>query len=179
MTTSPSLQRPSAAEYPQAFGRYIGIVPEGEILATLSHQIDEVNELFSAIPSSREEFRYAPGKWSIRVMAGHLADAERLFGFRALTFARADAGPLPGFSEDDYVKNASFGEWPLAELVAEWDVSRRSNIFLLRHLSPEACLREGVANGNRITVRALAFAMAGHVQHHLGVLRERSSVGSR
>jgi len=109
----------------------------------------------------------------VNEMLGHVIDSERIFAARAFRFARSDATPLPGFEQDDYVRNASFDSYPLHELAAELESVRRSTIFLFRHLSEEAWMRAGVANNAKVTVRALAYIIAGHELHHRGILESR------
>ncbi|HEY0515376.1 MAG TPA: DinB family protein [Thermoanaerobaculia bacterium] len=167
------IAKPEESEYLPYYGKYISLVPEGDILATLDEQIGETAAFLRAIPETQAGFRYAPGKWSIREVVGHLIDAERVFAYRALRFGRDDRTPLPGFEENDYVRNASFGALPLGDLVAELESVRRSTLFLLRHLDAEAWTRRGLANGAEISVRALAYIMAGHELHHRGLLRDR------
>lgn len=165
--------RPVSSDYAAYFERYISLVPEAAVLSVMEKQLDEVMKVFRAVPGERESFRYAPGKWSVRQIAGHLIDAERVFGYRALCIARGEKADLPGFDENAYVANAPFDVHPLARLADEFDLIRRSNLIMLRHLAPEAWDRKGIANHNEITVRALAYVMAGHARHHLGILATR------
>jgi uncharacterized damage-inducible protein DinB len=167
------IAKPEETEYLPYYGKYISLVPEGDILETLGAQSGETAAFLRAIPEAREGFRYAPGKWSVREVVGHLIDAERVFSHRALRFARNDRTPLPGFEENDYVRNASFDDIPLGDLAAELESVRRSTLFLLKHLDAEAWTRRGLANGAEISVRALAYIMAGHELHHRGILRDR------
>jgi len=165
--------RPVSSDFPAYFERYVSLVPETGVLSVLEKQMDEVVKVFRSVPKERESFRYAPGKWSVRQIAGHLTDAERVFGYRALCFGRGEKAALPGFDENDYVANASFDSHPLAELAEEFESSRRSNLLMLGHLALQAWDRKGIASGNEITVRALAYVMAGHARHHLGILATR------
>lgn len=169
MSASP----PAAGEYAPFYAGYVSRVPEEEILPVLEGQVGELRRLAEAVPPEGESFRYAPGKWSVREVFGHLADAERLFGYRALAVARGGREPLPGFDENGAVEQAGFDGVPLGELVDGWAAARRSNLALLRHLPAEAWARTGTANGTPISVRALAWIMAGHVRHHLDVFRDR------
>jgi hypothetical protein len=125
------------------------------------------------IPESNAGFRYAPDKWSIKEVVGHVADAERIFAYRALRFARNDKSPLVGFEQDDYILNASFDDYPLADLASEFHSIRQATIFLFKHLSEGAWLRKGVANQGEASVRALAYMIAGHELHHMEILRTR------
>ena len=165
--------KPDASEYLPYYGRYIALVPDGDVLSTLERQMRESQSLLSAIAPAVGSYRYAPDKWSVNEMIGHMIDTERIFSVRALRFSRADTSPLPGFEQDDYVRNASFDAFPLSELATEFETVRHSTLFLFRHLTEEAWMRKGVASNAEITVRALAYIIAGHELHHLQVLRAR------
>lgn len=171
------LQRlPDASEHAPAFGNYIKLVPELDVIATLTAQRDEVRRLFASVDAGRTTFRYTEGKWSIKEIAGHFSDAERVFGYRMLCIARGEEADLPGFEEDAYIAAAMYDSWSMDDLIAQFVALRDANILLLRNLPSDAWDRRGVANGNAITVRAIAFAIVGHVRHHRGVLRERYGV---
>jgi hypothetical protein len=139
----------------------------------LSSQLDDTLALLRHIPESQAGFRYAPDKWSIKELVGHVIDTERIFAYRALRFARNDQTPLSGYEQDDYVDNASFDEYSLGELAAEFESVRRSTLFLLKHLDEEAWLRRGLASESEVSVRALAYIIAGHELHHREILRSR------
>lgn len=174
MTVTTARERkPEATEYLAYYGRYIALVADGDVVATLESQMRDTHAFLAAIPPAVATYRYAPGKWSVNEMLGHIIDSERIFSVRALRFARADAAPLPGFEQDDYVQNASFDSYPLAELIAELESVRRSTVLFFRHLSEEAWLRRGTANNAEVTVRALAYIIAGHELHHREILRTR------
>ena len=132
--------------------------------------------MLGTLSEARALHRYAPGKWSVKEVLGHLCDTERIYAYRALRFARNDATPLPGFEEDDYVPAGRFDARPLRDLLDEWQAVRSATLALYRGLDGDALLRRGVANGNLISVRAMAWLAAGHALHHLGVLRERYGV---
>lgn len=168
-----SLGRPEAAEYSEYYDRYISLVPEADICAAMQAQTEATLEFLRAIPATAGDTRYAPGKWSIKEVVGHLTDAERVFAQRALFFARSDPAALPGFEQDDWVNAAIFAEQQLAELITEFEYVRRSNLYFFKHLSPEAWLRRGLANDNEFSVRAFAYAMVGHERYHLEILRTR------
>ena len=126
-----------------------------------------------SIPESQAGFRYAADKWSIKELVGHLIDTERIFSYRALRFARNDKTPLPGYEQDDYIRHASFDDCSLSELAAELESVRQSTLFLFKHLDEEAWMRRGVASESEVSVRALAYIIAGHELHHRRVLRDR------
>ncbi|MBD0324821.1 MAG: DinB family protein [Pyrinomonadaceae bacterium] len=166
--------RPERDEYVPDYERYISLVPaEEDVLTTLDRQFEDTLETLRGIPEERGDFRYAEGKWSIKELVGHLADSERIFGYRALRFARNDQTPLPGFEQDDYVRGGRFGACRLSDLVDELENVRKANMSLFRHLDEEAWARRGDANGSMISVRAIVYIIAGHEAHHMRILRER------
>ncbi|MCI0339430.1 MAG: DinB family protein [Acidobacteria bacterium] len=167
------MTRPDSTEYVQYFGKYISLVPGDTIVTTLSDQIETTLKLLQSLSEPQGELRYAPGKWSIKEVIGHLIDTERIFAYRALRIARDDRTPLSGFDENNYIANSNFDARRLAEIADEFEVVRKANVYLLRHLDDEAWMRRGVANENEISVRAIAYIMAGHELHHLEIIRSR------
>lgn len=165
--------RPLANEYAPAHQGYFELVPEEEILPAIEAQSVETQKLLAALDENRGAYRYAAGKWSVKEVFGHIGDAERILGYRALAIARGETQPLPGFDEDEYVRNASFDAWKLGELSEYYALVRRATIVFFRNLPGEAWTRGGVANGFPVTVRGLAWVIVGHERHHLKVLRER------
>lgn len=170
------IDRPQPTEHAPYYGRYIDNVPEKDILAVLTAQKDEMRRLVAGIPAAKETFAYAPGKWSVREVFGHLNDGERVFGFRAYTFSRSDPNPLPGFEEDDYVARSPYRTTPIAELLAEFIALRDANLAVFRRLTDEQWMLIGNASQKDVSVRALAWMTAGHIRHHVGVLRERYGI---
>jgi hypothetical protein len=168
-----TLGRPLETEYAPYYQGYVGYVTEEEIMPVLRSQMDALDVLLDKVTPDHEIFRYAEGKWSIREMVGHLIDGERVFGYRAFCIARGERQPLPGFDQNDYLATAPYERIDLEELSSELRLVRLSNLAMLRSLDDEAWLRTGTASDNPVSVRALAFVMAGHVRHHMGVLRER------
>ncbi len=171
--THPATARPAATEHIPYYQAYVSQVPGDDVLAALAGQIDSTLAVLRGIPEERGGHRYAPGKWSVKELLGHVLDTERIFTYRALRFARQDPTPLPGYEQDDYIRAASFDACRLADLADELGHVRQSTLAFFRHLAPEAWLRAGTASGNPVTVRALAWIIAGHEIHHLRVLRER------
>jgi len=168
---------PPADEYGPAMAAYIGRIRDDEaILPVLETQLDEVVTQLRTVPESRGGHRYAPGKWSVKELVGHLSDAERIFAYRALRFARGDASPLAAFDENAYVPAMEADARTLADCIAEWADVRRATLALFRHLPAEAWARRGPASGKVTSVRALAYIIAGHVRHHLEVLGARYGV---
>jgi hypothetical protein len=167
------IDRPSQAEFASFYAGYVSLVPEADIMSVLEGQADVVRLQTRAFIPKREELRYAPGKWSVREVLGHMTDAERVFGFRAFCFSSGDENALPGFEQDDYVARAKFDRCRLADLVQEFGQLREANLTVLRRLDDDAWRRMGTASGKPVSVRALAYIMAGHVRHHLHVLSTR------
>jgi hypothetical protein len=163
---------PPPAEYPDHRG-YVELVPEGDVLDRLMEQIHATQALLRGLPNERALHRYAPDKWSVKEVVGHLSDAERIFCARAVAFARGDRTALPGFDHDAYVAAAGFDRRSLSNLIEELAAVRAATLRLFEGLPEEAMSREGVANGKRLSVRALAWVITGHERHHQRILRER------
>lgn len=164
---------PQAEEYAPYYGRYISLVPAADILGLLEQQVDETHKLLSVISEPQAEFRYAPGKWSIKQVLGHMVDTERIMSYRALRIARGDQTPIPGFEQDDYVLNGPFERCTFSILLEDFSTLRKATLTLFRNLDSENWNRRGVAAGNEVTVRALAYIIAGHEVHHCNVLRAK------
>ena len=169
---SVEIGRPEASEYVSYYDRYVSRVPETDLVDALVRDAGTTLSLLRSIPESRADYRYEAGKWSIRQVFQHIVDAERVFGFRALWFARNAGTPQPGMEQDDFVKGAPASP-PLASLAAEFEHVRQGHILFFSALDPEAWMRTGVASGNTFTVRALAAILVGHTRHHGTVMRER------
>ena len=165
--------RPAPGEYADYYEKYISLVPGNDILGALETQRLQTVQLFAARSERDGNFRYAPDKWSVKEVLGHVCDTERIFAYRALRIARADQTPMEGFEQDDYVRNASFAQNRLADLAEEFHFVRSATIDLFRGLAPEAWQRRGVANKYEVSARALAFIIAGHELHHRSILEER------
>jgi hypothetical protein len=167
------IPRPSPGDYPAYYGTYIDEVPGPDALAVLTAQRSSTVTFLGGIPESLAGHRYAEGKWSVREVIGHLSDSERIFAYRLLRFARADETPLAGFDENTYVPAGAFERRSLADVAQEFTAVRDATLNLVAGLDYEAVNRSGIANGQRISVRSLAWVIAGHEAHHLRVLRER------
>jgi hypothetical protein len=168
-----TIARPQAGEYAPYYDRYVSLVRGDDILNTLDQQRRDTMLLLSGRDEEDGDFRYAPDKWSANEVLGHVCDTERVFAYRALRFARADATPVAGFEQDDYVRNGPFAQRPLADLVEDFIAVRRATLSLLRNLDEAAWARRGVANKNEVSVRALAYIIAGHELHHRRILEEK------
>lgn len=171
------IEPPSPSEYAPFYAGYIARAPAGDILDALARQPEQLGELASGLTPEQEQFRYAPGKWSVREVFGHLNDAERVFGYRAFCIGRGDTNPLPGFDENQYVAASGYDSCPLRELADEFALLRGANLVTLRRFDDDDWRNQGIANGVPVSVRALAFILVGHVNHHLAGLRERYAVG--
>ncbi len=165
---------PQPDEYKPYFAAYIArALGMADPIRALGEQLGEVAAALTPLEESKQLHRYAPGKWSIREVVGHITDTERVMAYRLLRVARADQTPLPGFDENAYVANARFDECAWPALLEEFEHVRRASILLLKHLPDEAWLRRGVSPEFPTTARALAYIMLGHVAHHLAIVRER------
>jgi DinB superfamily len=170
--------RPESNEHAPYYGKYVALVPAGDILGILTRQLRETIALLSARTAHDGDLRYAPGKWSVKEALGHVIDTERVFSYRALRIARNDPTPLAGFEQDDYVKYGPFGHCSLGSLLEEFTAVRGSTVSLFRALDEAAWARRGVASNNEVTVRALAYIIAGHELHHRGIFQQRYFPGS-
>ncbi|HEX8556967.1 MAG TPA: DinB family protein [Pyrinomonadaceae bacterium] len=166
--------RPGPDEYAAYYEKYVSLAADaGDVLETLERQGAETLALLRGLPEERGAHRYGEGKWSVRQLVGHVNDTERLFAYRALAIARGDGAPLPGMDQEVWMAGSDFDSRALGDLADEFEAVRASTLHLLRHLSPDAWARRGVASDNEVTVRALAYIIAGHEAHHLRILRER------
>ena len=166
------ITKPDSGEYAAYYEKYVSLVTAKDILSALEAQRLQTMQLFAARSERDGNFRYAADKWSVKEVLGHVNDTERIFVYRALRIARADQTPLPGFEQDDYVRAGGFSERTLAGLAEEFGHVRNATISFFRALPKEAWTRRGVANKNEISVRAIAFIVAGHELHHRRILEE-------
>jgi hypothetical protein len=169
----PAQVRPQAGEYAAYYEKYVSLVPGTDILGVLEAQRMLMTQLLGARSEREGNFRYAPDKWTVKELVGHIADSERVFAYRALRISRNDKTPIEGFEQDDYVKNGNFNERTLADLAEELAVVRSASLALFLGLDAAAWQRRGIANKNEVTVRALAFIIAGHELHHRRILEEK------
>ena len=172
MTTA-AYSRPDKSEYPDYCEGYVSKVPAGDIVTVLGAQLEESLALFRSIPETRGSYRYAEGKWSVKEAIGHITDGERILAYRALRFARGDTTPLAGYEQDDYVLGGGFDRRSLKDLINEFETVRRATISLFSSFDGEAWSRRGVANKNEMSVRGVAYVLAGHERHHVEILRNR------
>jgi hypothetical protein len=165
--------RPAPDDYAPYAEKYVSLVSGDDIVETLRTQLKQTATLFSGRGERDGNFRYAPGKWSIKEVLGHIADTERIFAYRALRFARGDRTPLANFEQDDFMRGARFSERKLADILDEYADVRRASISLFASLDEKAWLSDGIASNHRVTVLALAYLIAGHELHHRAILDER------
>jgi len=171
-----TIARPAENEFAPFYAGYIAKVADSGPLTMLANQIAAFENL-RALPDETGNYRYADGKWSVKELLGHLADAERVFAYRLLRIARADKTPLAGFDENAWAEVAPHGNRELSEVVDDLIAVRRATITLVGSLDETAAGNVGVANNNPVSGRAICWIVAGHAEHHLGILAERYKVG--
>src|ERR1700722_3120894 len=165
--------RPESGENAPYYDRYISLVPGNDVLAAFDEQRRAALLLLSGRPESDGDLRYAPDKWSLKEVLGHLNDTERIMSYRALRISRGDKTPIEGYEQDDYVRNGSFGRLSVPDMIEDYIAVRRATISLFRDLDDEMWARRGIANKNEVSVRALAYIIAGHELHHRKLLEEK------
>jgi uncharacterized damage-inducible protein DinB len=165
--------RPQPGEYGSGYERYINLASEEDVVAALEAQSQETAALLGGLSEEQASQRYAPDKWSIKQLVGHVTDSERIFAYRALSIARGETTPLPGFDQDPYVANAASDDRSISDLTEELAAVRRANLMMFRAFSEEAWHRSGTASEYPISVRAIAFIILGHERHHVRILRDR------
>lgn len=165
--------RPLSTEYTSYFGRYISLVPEAHFITALNDQPAAFRALLGKLAPEEAGYRYAPGKWTVRQVVGHVIDAERVFAYRALCIARGETASLPSFDENQYADVAGHDGYGIGELLDELAMVRHANVALFQHMDATAWQRVGTVNQNAISTRGLAYILVGHAEHHLGILKER------
>ncbi|HEY2924760.1 MAG TPA: DinB family protein [Candidatus Eisenbacteria bacterium] len=178
MPATLAIARPAADEFLAYYGKYIDLVPGEDAMPALSGQIADTLRLLRPVDEAKALHRYAPGKWSVKEVVRHLADAERIFAYRALRMGRGDTTPLAGFDENTYAPAGRFDERPLADVLQEFEHVRAASLALFRGFDDEALRRRGTANNATVSVRALTWIAAGHELHHRRLLVERYGVGT-
>jgi hypothetical protein len=171
-----TLELQGADEYAPFYAGYVSLARDGDVLGLLRTQAATLRAACAGLPDAKSLHRYAPGKWSVKEVIGHLADTERVFAYRLLRIARGDTTPLASFDENRYVVTGEFDSVPLAELVDNFEAARNATISLVDTIPPSAWARVGTASNAPITARALLYIIVGHVAHHLEILRERYGV---
>ena len=169
---------PAQDEYAQHYAGYVARVAGGDLRSILGQQLDALRVLIAPVSEEEGSTGYAPGKWSIKEVLGHIADTERVMSYRLLCIARGDTTPLPGFEQDDYVAIARANERTLESLMTEVAAVRAGTLALVESLGAEAWARRGVANQHEVSASALAHIIAGHLEHHVAIFRERYGLGA-
>jgi hypothetical protein len=164
---------PLPEEYPEHFDQYIKKVTGDDLLKSLVEIHQQTKDVLKNVPEEKLNYRYAPGKWTIKEIIGHIADAERVFAYRALSFARKDKTGLPPFEENDWALASNAQQRDFAEIMDELDSVREATVTLFKSFDDEIILRKGMANKLEISVKALGYSIAGHELHHIGVIKER------
>jgi hypothetical protein len=172
------MPRPHPSEYASSYGPYLALVPEEDILAAMASELARTLALLGAVPDEVARVCHPPHTWTTKQVVGHLADSERIFGYRALCVARGDSTSLPGFDENAYAQAGDFDQCSLSDLVAEFQAVRQSCLCLFKNLSATRWSQHGTANGNDVSVRALAYIIVGHERHHTAILRQRLSAST-
>jgi len=167
------MKRPETTEYADYYAKYISKVPGTDLLKALESERLQMLQLFAWRPERDGNFRYAPDKWTVKETLGHISDTERIFAYRALRIGRGDKTPLPGFEQDDFVRNGGHTERTLADLAEEFSAVRAASIALFRSFDEKAWLQRGIASEKEVTARAIGFMVAGHQIHHRVILEER------
>jgi hypothetical protein len=165
--------RPQSTEFAEYYGKYVERVPDGDIVAILRAQMAETSALLDRVSSDRVAYRYAPDKWTLHEVIGHVVDMEWVFTSRALCFARGLAEPMPGVEQNDFVEIAQFDRQSWPNLLAQWRGLREANTLLFESFDDADWTRTGIASGFTVSVRALAYIIAGHERHHMSIVRER------
>lgn len=167
------IARPESSEYAPFYADYVSRVPEGNVCDVLESQLRDYVELFARVSDDRAAKPRKENEWTLKQVLGHLGEAERIFGYRALRIARGDKTPLAGFEQDDYMRAAHYNDRTLSDLLEEFEHLRRANLALFRSFSDEESERTGTASNATVSVRALMYITAGHAGRHLQLIRER------
>jgi len=165
------MNRPQTDEYPAWGETYIKLV-DGDILSILTQQTTDFSDFINSL-SDVADYAYAPGKWTIKELIGHIIDTERILVYRLMSFARGEKQALPGFEEDEYVAGAHFSDRSLQSFAKEFELLRRANLLLIQSLNEKDLNNAGTASGRQITVRAIVFILAGHIMHHISIIKDR------
>lgn len=167
------MQKPNVNEYAPYYQRYIDFIHTDDIFSTFKQQADEIVALFTNLSEDQASFRYAEGKWTIKEVLAHIVDSERIFGYRVLAISRGEKNPLPGFAENEYVRNGKYENRSLKSLLAEYSHLSSANLELFKSLDEEMLSQKGTASGKEVTARAILFVTIGHEKHHLEIIKSR------
>ncbi len=164
---------PKSTEFAHFYSTYVGLVEKGNIITTLNNLMHEVYTLMNSVSGDKAYFRYAPGKWTLKEVLGHMIETERVFSYRAFSISRGDKQSLPGMDQDEYMEGNNYNDRTLANLSNEYLAVRVSTIHLLSSMTKEMIAQQGNASGTDVTVRALAFIIAGHDIHHMNIIKRK------
>ncbi len=168
-----NLTPPTKEEYAPFYSDYIQrAISRNDVIAALAQQVDEIRAALGNLSDQQARFKFGPLEWSIKEVLGHLIDGERVFSYRLLRISRNDQTPLPGFEQEDYVREAGFDNSALDDLISEFEFLRRANILAIKNMSDESVSRLGTASGVTVSARALIYMLVGHVEHHMASLHE-------
>lgn len=167
------MNRPETTEFAPYYNNYVSLVPGNDLMPILAAQPSELRELFAAVPEEKGSWAYAEGKWTLKELLSHVIDGERIFAYRILRVSRGDKTPIEGFEQDDYIATSNANNRSFADLLEEFELQRRSNLLMMNNISEESSKLMGTASGNGVSARALAYILAGHVVHHVRILKER------
>ena len=167
------MNRPNTNEYDPYYNTYVSLVEGDEVMPVLEGQLDDLRALFVGLPEEKGTFSYGEGKWTIKELLSHLIDGERIFAYRILRISRGDQTPIEGFEQDGYIENSNANNRSFKDLIDELDHQRNANLHMLRNLPEEAAGRIGIASDKAVSVRALTYIMAGHIEHHIRILQDR------
>ncbi|WP_026904245.1 DinB family protein [Pedobacter glucosidilyticus] len=167
------MYQPFSNEYAPYYEGYIKLVSGQNILRKLKNQLNEVDDFLAEIPAEKHDYAYADGKWTVKEVVAHLIDTERVMAYRAMRFSRNDFTPLPGFDQDLYMQNVDVSKRSFSDLVDELLLMRQANLYFFKSLTEEDYKKKGVASEREVSVGALLFIMAGHIEHHFRVLKEK------
>lgn len=167
------MRRPEPNEFAPYYNTYVSLIEDNAVMPVLDAQAGDIRGMFSDVPEEKGSYAYAEGKWTIKELLSHLIDGERIFAYRILRISRGDKTPIEGFEQDDYIETSNANNRSFADLLDEFEHERRANLLLVKNLTDEASLRMGTASNNPVSVRALVYIMAGHVTHHVHILRDR------
>ncbi|MEH7440285.1 DinB family protein [Neobacillus drentensis] len=173
------LQRPLTSEYPEYYVPYVILVPEGDLLTILSEDLNNTIVLFKGISDEDGHFRYAPNKWSIKEVLGHMTDTERIMSYRLLRIGRGDQTALAGFNENDYVEGSQINNHSFKDILEDFIATRKATITLIKNMPTEAWGYKGNANNTEVTTRAIGYIIAGHAIHHKKIISKNYLVAKK
>lgn len=166
------MQRPEKNEYFEYYETYVSLIHDN-VVPELESQAKTMRHLLAVLPEERGSYSYASGKWTIKELLSHIIDGERIFAYRILRISRGDQTPIEGFEQDGYILTSNANNRPFVEMLEEFELQRKSNLLLVKNISEASSKLMGIASEKPISVRALIYITAGHVKHHLDILKER------